>query len=81
VGKTSKNTLGKTIFIKEIYPENIKDVLLEGDCETLKRKYGDKPCMYEVSFPWKDNIHHMWFIDEIYERYGETHVIVRQKSE
>ena len=80
MGNTPKNTSGKTILIKEIYPEDI-DCLLPGDCETLKAKYGEEPCLYEVRFPWKDNTHHTWFIDDIYERYGETHVIVRQKSE
>ena len=81
MGKTSKNTLGKTILIKEIYPESLRHVLGEADYHTLKKKYGEEPCMYEVRFPWKDNMHHTWFIDDIYERYGETHVIVRQKSE
>ena len=79
--KNPKNTQDKPIVIVEIYPEDMADCLMPGDHEVLKAKYGDKPCMYEVRYPWKKYAHHTWFIDDVYERYAETHTILRQKSE
>jgi len=78
--KTPKSTQGQKITIIEIYPEDIADSLMPGDLETLKNKYGDKPCSYEVHYPWKKNSHHTWFVDDVYEKYGETHQIVQQKE-
>lgn len=78
--KTPKSTKGESIVIVEIYPEDISDSLLPGDLETLKHKYGDRPCSYEVHYPWKKHPHLTWFVDEVYEKYGDTHNIVRQKE-
>ena len=78
--KTSKNTKGESIVIVEIYPEDISDSLLPGDLETLKDKYGDRPCSYEVHYPWKKNPHFTWFVEDVYAKYAKTHRIVRQKE-
>jgi len=80
VGKTAKNTRGQKIVIVEVYPEDLADTLMPGDIETLKDKYGDKPCSYEVYYPWKSNAHFTWFIEEIYEKYADTHNIVQGKG-
>jgi len=81
VAKNRKNTRNKPIIIVEIYPEDMSDILLPGDYEILKERYGDKPCTYEVHYPWKDHPHHTWFVDDVYKKYAKTHTIVRQKSE
>ena len=81
MAKKRKNTQNKPIVIVEIYPEDMSDILLPGDYEVLKERYGDKPCTYEVYYPWKDHPHHTWFVDDVYEKYAETYTIVRQKSE
>ncbi len=78
--KTPSSTHGKEIVIVEIYPEDVADSLLPGDLEVLKSKYGDRPCSYEVHYPWKENPHHTWFVDDVYERYAETHRIVQRKG-
>ena len=81
MAKKRKNTQNKPIVIVEIYPEDMSDILLPGDYEVLKERYGDKPCTYEVYYPWKDHPHHTGFVDDVYEKYAETYTIVRQKSE
>tara|TARA_B100001250_G_scaffold381027_1_gene372974 strand:+ start:519 stop:764 length:246 start_codon:yes stop_codon:yes gene_type:complete len=81
MGKTPKNTQNKPIIIVEIYPEDVADSLMPGDIETLRERYGDKPCSYEVRYPWKKHVHHTWFVEDVYEKYGKTHTILVQKSE
>lgn len=81
MAKTPKSTKGQKIVIVETYPEDFADILMPGDLEVLKEKYGDKPCTYEVYYPWKDHRHVTWFVDEVYDKYSETHIIIRQKSE
>jgi len=81
MGKTPKSTKGQEIIITETYPEDLSHILMPCDLEVLKEKYGDKPCTYEVKYPWKENRHITWFVDDIYERYSESHIIIRQKSE
>jgi hypothetical protein len=78
--KTPKSTKGQEIIIVETYPEDLADTLMPGDVEILKEKYGDAPCSYEVHYPWKTHRHVTWFIDEVYEKYGDTHRIVRKKG-
>ena len=51
MGKTPKSTRGQKIVITETYPEDLSHVLMPGDLEVLKEKYGDKPCAYEISYP------------------------------
>ena len=79
MGKTVKSTKGQEILIIETYPEDLADTLMPGDVEILKEKYGDKPCSYEVRYPWKKNAHFTWFVDDVYEKYEKTHRIVRRK--
>lgn len=78
--KTPKSTAGQRIVILELYPEDISDTLLPGDLKLLKEKYGDKPCFFEVHFPWKEVVHHTWFVDDVYEKYDNTHEIVRKRK-
>ena len=80
MGKTPSSTHGEEIVIVEIYPEDIADSLLPGDLETLKSKYGDRPCSYEVHYPWKKNPHHTWFVENVYKKYAKTHRIVQRKG-
>jgi hypothetical protein len=80
MAKTAKSTHGQEIIIVETYPEDIANTLMPGDFELLKEKYGDKPCVYEIYYPWKTHRHLTWFIDDIYEKYAKTHRIVRQKQ-
>jgi len=81
MAKTPKSTQGQEITILEVYPEDIAAVLMPGDLELLKEKYGDRPCSYEVCYPWKKHaIHHTWFVDDIYKKFGKTHKIVQQKT-
>ncbi len=77
--KTPKSTIGQTITILEIYPEDIANTLLPGDIDLLKEKYGDAPCQYEVRYPWKDQMHYTWFVDDVYEKYSKTHKIDQRK--
>tara|TARA_B100000131_G_scaffold310350_1_gene341921 strand:+ start:308 stop:571 length:264 start_codon:yes stop_codon:yes gene_type:complete len=78
--KTPKSTKGQKIIVVEVYPEDLAGTLMPGDIEVLKEKYGDQPCSYEVHYPWKKNVHHTWFIEEVYEKYDKTHMIERQRS-
>ncbi len=78
--KTPKNTEGQEIVIVETYPEDLAATLLPGDLELLKEKYGDKPCTYEIFYPWKKHSHITWYIDEVYEKYADTHHIVHKKE-
>lgn len=80
MARTPKSTHGQEIIITEIYPEDVASSLLPGDLKTLKDKYGDKPCSYEVQYPWKDILHHTWFVDDVYEKYEKTHHIVQRKG-
>jgi len=80
VAKTPKSTEGQEIIIIATYPEDLAAVLLPGDLELYKEKYGDKPCGYEVYYPWKKHRHVTWFIEEVYEKYAETHRIVLKKG-
>ena len=65
MSKTPKSTKGESIIIVEIYPEDISSTLLAGDLKVLKDKYGDKPCLYEVRYPWKENHHVTWFVEDV----------------
>lgn len=80
MGKTAKSTEGQEIIIIETYPEDIAETLMPGDLELLKKKYGDKPCTYEVYYPWKKHRHLTWYIDDVYEKYADTHPIVHKKG-
>ena len=57
MGKTAKSTRGQEIIIVEVYPDDLSGTLMPGDIEVLKERYGDKPCSYEVQYPWKKNKH------------------------
>tara|TARA_Y100001937_G_scaffold128213_1_gene203056 strand:- start:7441 stop:7686 length:246 start_codon:yes stop_codon:yes gene_type:complete len=80
MGKTAKSTRGQEIIIVEVYPDDLSGTLMPGDIEVLKERYGDKPCSYEVQYPWKKNKHFTWFIEEVYEKYADTHKIIRQRQ-
>ena len=81
MGKSPKNTRGQKIVIVEVYPDDLAGTLMPGDLELLKDRYGNEPCSYEIHYPWKNNAHFAWYIDEVYEKYGDSHIIIRQKSE
>lgn len=80
MGKTAKSTRGQEIVIVEVYPEDLMDTLMPGDIKVLKERYGDGPCSYEVHYPWKTNVLFTWFVDDVYEKYADTHKIVRRKE-
>ena len=80
MAKTPKSTRGQKIIVVEVYPEDLAGTLMPGDVDLLKEKYGDRPCSYEVYFPWKKHATHTWFVDEIYEKYAKTHAIETQRS-
>ena len=81
MGKSPKNTRGQKIVIVEVYPDDLAGTLMPGDLELLKDRHGNEPCSYEIHYPWKNNAHFAWYIDEVYEKYGDSHIIIRQKSE
>ena len=81
MGKSPKNTRGQKIVIVEVYPDDLAGTLMPGDLELLKDRYGNEPCSYEIHYPWKNNAHFAWYVDEVYEKYGDSHIIIRQKSE
>ena len=81
MGKSPKNTRVQKIVIVEVYPDDLAGTLMPGDLELLKDRYGNEPCSYEIHYPWKNNAHFAWYVDEVYEKYGDSHIIIRQKSE
>ena len=81
MGKSPNNTRGQKIVIVEVYPDDLAGTLMPGDLELLKDRYGNEPCSYEIHYPWKNNAHFAWYVDEVYEKYGDSHIIIRQKSE